>query len=241
MQDLLVQMQFLFKFTSLTFPCKLSIVICGSGASFLSHSAFISSSSFSLSLSRPFSHSRFAYYSQYLFLFYSGRVLLYIVLSSIYFLFFFLSFFIGYMLDKILIDTRELFLVFVQFCLTICLINVKLPKVIMEAYQLDTKLSLVYSSACHCRVYGVYLSVYVCLCVYRSVGVCVYSFNGAVPVSYNTCVRGRHVVALVLFSLYFFHFRFSHSHAFALVLTPSRNIHTLYYSLQNINYFPLFI
>lgn len=54
-------------------------------------------------------------------------------------------------------------------------------------------------------------------------------------------VRGQHVVALVLFSLDFFHFRFSHSHAFTLALTPSRNIHALYYSLQNINYFHLFI
>lgn len=137
------------------------------------------------------------------------------------------------MLVKILRDSRELSLClpffllpslssscFFQFCLTICLINVKLPKVIMEAYQLDTKLSLVHNLVlllwCICTC--VYVSVWVCnMCT----GVFVSAFvqlNGAVPMS-HTCVRGRHVVALVLFSLNFFHFRFSHSHAFTLALT----------------------
>lgn len=109
----------------------------------------------------------------------------------------------------------------------------------MEAYQLDTKLSLVYRSVLSLSCTPC-VSVCVCICVYRSVHVGIYSFNEAVSVSY-TCVRGRHVVALVLFSSYFFHFRFFHSHAFTLALTPSRNTHTLYYSLQNINYFHLFI
>lgn len=155
------------------------------------------------------------------------------------------------MLVKIPIDSRELAcflsfflppspfpLVFLQFCLTICLTNVKLPKVIMEAYQLDTKLSL---------VYNLVLSLWCIVCV----GVCnVYIgvFVSAFVQLQRNCtdvahvrVRGQHVVALVLFSLDFFHFRFSHSHAFTLALTPSRNIHALYYSLQNINYFHLFI
>lgn len=130
-------------------------------------------------------------------------------------------------------------LVFLQFCLTICLTNVKLPKVIMEAYQLDTKLSLVYNLVlslwriecivCVCNVYvGVFVSAFVQL------------QRNCTDVA-HVRVRGQHVVALVLFSLDFFHFRFSHSHAFTLALTPSRNIHALYYSLQNINYFHLFI
>lgn len=160
------------------------------------------------------------------------------------------------MLVKIPIDSRELAcllafflsfslppspfpLVFLQFCLTICLTNVKLPKVIMEAYQLDTKLSLVYNLVlslwriecivCVCNVYvGVFVSAFVQL------------QRNCTDVA-HVRVRGQHVVALVLFSLDFFHFRFSHSHAFTLALTPSRNIHALYYSLQNINYFHLFI
>lgn len=52
-------------------------------------------------------------------------------------------------------------LVFLQFCPTICLTNVKLPKVIMEAYQLDTKLSLVYNLVL--SLWRIECIVYVCV------------------------------------------------------------------------------
>lgn len=63
------------------------------------------SSPFSLLLSRPFSHSLFVYYSLSIYFYFIREEFpFYIVLSSI------ISFsvFIGYMLVKILIDTREL-------------------------------------------------------------------------------------------------------------------------------------
>lgn len=126
MQDLLIQIQFVFEFLSLTFflfPfssfffCQLSIVICGSGAFFLSLHFF---SAFSLLLSRPFSHSLFVYYSLSIYFYFTREEFpFYIVLSSI------ISFsvFIGYMLVKILIDSRELSLSCFRLVLSYNLLN----------------------------------------------------------------------------------------------------------------------
>lgn len=114
----------------------------------------------------------------------------------------------------------------------------------MEAYQLDTKLSFVnnsiFLSLC-VYVYVslfVYLSVWECTC-YRYID----SFNGAITVRTHVLAPRMTRERSHVFFLYFFNSIFSVSFSlFARSLSLLHilsNIHSTY-SLQNINYFPLF-
>lgn len=122
----------------------------------------------------------------------------------------------------------------------------------MEAYQLDTKLSFVNNSVflSLCISVCVYVCVAFCcvfMCLQGSVCVCIYrykdSFNGATSMRKH-CWSARIIRDRSLFFLspLFFQFLFCFFlslYSLSFTLTHSFNIHSAY-SLQNINYFPLF-
>lgn len=121
----------------------------------------------------------------------------------------------------------------------------------MEAYQLDTKLSFVNNSIfCHCVYMCMYRSLSLSLFVYLSLYMGVYvlplhidSFNGAITVRMHVLAPRMTRERSHVFFLYFFNSIFSVSFSlFARSLSLLHilsNIHSTY-SLQNINYFPLF-